>query len=243
MGTEGFMAYWKNPAVYLGAISVLVGTGNMGALAAADFSPGDAGFVVLESLQEKQENGTTQEKEVAKKQDTSETQDPKDDSQKTAQQLDENAGIPTEGDPPPADPSAPRDNTPTPIDWSVEGTMDLNFDHLKFDIQPDEAFQIRQLTADLIKLRGHKIRIRGYIKPAFKSKDIKKFVMVRDNQECCFGPGAALYDCMIVEMKEGATTDYSTRPITIEGTFQLKPYRGADKKIWAIFSMKDATVE
>lgn len=137
----------------------------------------------------------------------------------------------------------PRDTTPLPIDWSVEGTKDLNFDHLKFNIQPDETFQIRQLTAQLIKLRGHKIRIRGYIKPAFKSTDIQKFVLVRDNQECCFGPGAALYDCMIVNLKTGHTTDYSTRPITVEGTFQLKPFRGEDKRIWAIFSLKDAQVQ
>lgn len=138
--------------------------------------------------------------------------------------------------------SEPRDTTPTPIDWSVEGVKDLNFDHLKFDIQPDEAFQIRQLTAQLIKLRGHRIRIRGYIKPAFKPNNITKFVLVRDNQECCFGPGAALYDCMIVSLKPGNATDFSTRPITVEGTFQLKPFRGEDKKIWAIFQLKDAQV-
>ena len=40
-----------------------------------------------------------------------------------------------------------------------------------------------------------------------------KFVLVRDNQECCFGQGAALYDCILVDMKQGKTAEYSIRPV------------------------------
>ncbi|MDP1563079.1 MAG: hypothetical protein Q8M16_17000 [Pirellulaceae bacterium] len=132
---------------------------------------------------------------------------------------------------------------PPPIDWSIEGPLELNFDHLKFRIQADQVFEVRQLTLDLLKLRGRTIKIRGYIRPSFKEKDITRFVFVRDNQECCFGPGALLYDCMIVNMAPGHTVNFSTRPITIEGRFTLKPFRGPDKRVWAIFEMMDSVLK
>lgn len=137
----------------------------------------------------------------------------------------------------------PVETPPTPIDWSVEGTMDLNFDHLKFNIKPDQEFQIKQLTSDLIKLRGRKIRLRGFIRPSYRQEKITQFVFVRDNQECCFGPGAALYDCTIVNLAKGNETSFSTRAITVEGTFDLKPFRGPDNKVWAIFRLNDAVVK
>ncbi|MBL8888571.1 MAG: hypothetical protein JNL67_01240 [Planctomycetaceae bacterium] len=132
---------------------------------------------------------------------------------------------------------------PPPIDWSIDGVLELSFDHLKFNIQADQAFEVRQLTLDLLKLRGRKIKIRGYIRPSFKEKDITRFVFVRDNQECCFGPGALLYDCMIVNMAPGHSIDFSTRPISLEGRFELKPFRGPDKRVWAIFELNDTELK
>lgn len=132
---------------------------------------------------------------------------------------------------------------PPPIDWSIEGPLELSFDHLKFQIQADQVFEVRQLTLDLLKLRGRTIKIRGYIRPSFKEKGITRFVFVRDNQECCFGPGALLYDCMIVNMAPGQAVDFSTRPISIEGRFSLKPFRGPDKRVWAIFELNDSVLK
>jgi hypothetical protein len=62
----------------------------------------------------------------------------------------------------------------------------------------------------------------------FKETNIEQFVLVRDNQECCFGPGAALYDCVIIEMVPGKTTDFVTRPVTVEGKFKIQEYRYPD---------------
>ncbi len=132
---------------------------------------------------------------------------------------------------------------PTPIDWSIEGVLELNFDHLKFNIKPDDPFEVRQLTLDLLKLRGRTIKIRGYIRPSFKEKNITRFVFVRDNQECCFGPGAALYDSMIVNMAAGHSVNFSTRPVTIEGRFKLSPLRGPDDRVWAIFELNDTVLK
>ena len=100
---------------------------------------------------------------------------------------------------------------------------EINFDDLQFEIEKDAPFKAELLTDDVKKLNGLKVKLRGYILPStlFKETNIEEFVLVRDNQECCFGPGAALFDCVIVKMAEGKTTDFVTRPVTVEGKFKI----------------------
>lgn len=98
---------------------------------------------------------------------------------------------------------------------------EINFDDLKFDLEKDAPFK-EDLLGDAIRgLDGTKVRLRGYILPStlFSETNISQFVLVRDNQECCFGPGAALFDCVMVQMVPGKTTDFVTRPVTVEGKF------------------------
>jgi hypothetical protein len=100
---------------------------------------------------------------------------------------------------------------------------EINFDDLKFEIEKDAAFTDSMLNETVKSLVGRKVKLRGYILPAtlYKETNIEQFVLVRDNQECCFGPGAALFDCVMIKMVPGKTTDFVTRPVTVEGKFQI----------------------
>lgn len=100
---------------------------------------------------------------------------------------------------------------------------EINFDDLQFEIEKDQPFREDSLNRVVKSLNGKKVKLRGYILPStlFKETGIDQFVLVRDNQECCFGPGAALFDCVIVEMVPGKTTDFVTRPVTVEGRFKI----------------------
>ena len=88
---------------------------------------------------------------------------------------------------------------------------------------------------------GKKVTIGGYIRPAYKQNGLKSFIFVRDNKECCFGPQAAIFDCVLVKLKKGTTTSWKVRPVKVSGTFYLKEYE-LDGLILAIFRMKDAAV-
>lgn len=120
---------------------------------------------------------------------------------------------------------------------------EISFDDLVFEMEKGGKFERSMLTEKILQMNGEQIRIRGFIRPAFKETGISKFVFVRDNQECCFGPGAALYDCILVELGGDKTTDYTVRPITVLGTLYLKEFKGPDGNIWAIYRMKNASVE
>lgn len=143
--------------------------------------------------------------------------------------------------PPPA--SQKEDRPKVEIAQKSGEPKEVTFDDLVFQMEKGGKFERSMLTEKITRLNGTKIRIRGFIRPAFKETGISKFVFVRDNQECCFGPGAALYDCILVELEGDKTTDYTVRPITVEGTLYLKEFKGPDGNIWAIYRMKNAAVE
>ena len=115
--------------------------------------------------------------------------------------------------------------------------VDKTFDDIKFEIAPGDPFERAMLTEPIEALDGQRIRIRGYMYPTMQRDGITKFVLVRDNLECCFGPGAALYDCIFVEMEPGKTTSFSARPIAVEGKFTINEVLGLDGTHLAIYHL------
>jgi hypothetical protein len=113
---------------------------------------------------------------------------------------------------------------------------DKTFDDLRFNMTVGEKFKRSMLTKGIEEMNGQRIRIRGYILPTPQKHGIRQFVLVRDNQECCFGPGAALYDCILVEMKPGTAADFTIRPIAVEGTFNVREFDIEGKDL-AIYQM------
>ncbi|HET6883133.1 MAG TPA: DUF3299 domain-containing protein [Pirellulales bacterium] len=120
---------------------------------------------------------------------------------------------------------------------SEERIRDISFDDLKFDINKGDPFKRSLLNEKIEALDGKRVRIRGYILPSFQQTGLTQFVLVRDNLSCCFGPGAAIYDCVIVEMKPGASTDYSLYPVAVEGKFTVSELLDPDGKTVAIYHL------
>jgi hypothetical protein len=118
---------------------------------------------------------------------------------------------------------------------------DKTFDDLRFEMEVGSRFLRTLLTKEIEALDGTKIRIRGFILPAAQNRGIREFVLVRDNQECCFGPGAALYDCIFVEMPAGKTVEYTRVPIAVEGIFNIREFVVGGKHM-AIYQMEAETV-
>jgi len=121
--------------------------------------------------------------------------------------------------------------------------QDLSFDDVKFEMEKGDPFSQDLLPPPVASLDGTRIRIRGYILPSFQQEGITQFVLVRDNMECCFGPGAALYDCIVVRMLPGRSTNFSVRPVAVSGTFHVEELIGPDGKHLAIYSLDGEEVE
>jgi hypothetical protein len=121
--------------------------------------------------------------------------------------------------------------------------FDKTFDDLRFEMEIDEPFRRELLTDEIEMLAGQHIRIRGFILPTAQKHGLKQFVLVRDNQECCFGPGAALFDCILVEVAEGQTASFSIRPVAVAGTFDIREFVGPEGRHLAIYHLTANSVE
>jgi len=102
-------------------------------------------------------------------------------------------------------------------------------------------FKKEMITKEIEELNTKTVKLRGFILPTsvFQQSGIKQFVLVRDNQECCFGPGAALYDCVIVEMQAGKTANFSTRVVAVKGKLEVdsQSFQYPDGGHYAIYKM------
>ncbi|MBU6173298.1 MAG: DUF3299 domain-containing protein [Planctomycetes bacterium] len=100
---------------------------------------------------------------------------------------------------------------------------EITFDDLKFEMEKGGEFKATMLTDENKALDKKIWKLRGFILPTtlFSNSNIKEFVLVRDNQECCFGPGAALYDCVMVTMAPGKSINFSPRIVTVKGKLEI----------------------
>lgn len=126
------------------------------------------------------------------------------------------------------------------------GAYRITYDDLDLlkilNMEPVTAEAPRLLPDWLKELDGERVRIRGFMSPAFRSTGLRGFAMGRDNKACCFPGRAKIYDLFPVVLKKGTTTNYiQNRPFDVVGTFQIKPWI-VDGEILRIYRIVDAEV-
>ena len=120
---------------------------------------------------------------------------------------------------------------------------EISFDDLTLPLEKGALYTPAILPPAVDALQGRSVRIRGYILPSFQQRGITQFVLVRDNMECCFGPGALLHDCVVVRMRPGKSADFSIRPVAVAGSFRIEELKGPDGKYLAIYCIDGDAVE
>lgn len=77
------------------------------------------------------------------------------------------------------------------------------------------------------ELLGKKVFIKGYIRPDSTqvSKNIKDFLLVRDNNECCFGDmnKVQFYDQVDIDLIKGNTIDMTRAVVRVGGELTVRP--------------------
>lgn len=120
---------------------------------------------------------------------------------------------------------------------------EITYDDLDAKMPPDVKWdQEKYLTDRIAELNGKTVRIPGFMLADFKTKGITQFVMLK-NTECKFGPGGTAHCVIMVHLAPGESTRYTTRPLTLEGVLQLKPWEGPDGNTWALYELRDGVVK
>lgn len=73
---------------------------------------------------------------------------------------------------------------------------------------------------DVEALSGKKIFLKGFIYQTGQLEDLGAFLLVKDNQDCCFGANPAIWDRVGVVLK-GAKINYVAGKVAVAGTFRL----------------------
>jgi hypothetical protein len=75
---------------------------------------------------------------------------------------------------------------------------------------------------DVLALDGQKVFLKGYIYPTNNPYGLTKFLLLKDNGQCCFGGKPALQDRLTVSL-QGFTFDHTYHKVSVAGTFRLNP--------------------
>ncbi len=127
------------------------------------------------------------------------------------------------------------------------GAIRLTYDDLNLlkviNMDPVTDDAVSRMPDWMTSLEGQMVRVRGYMNPTFQAEDLEGFVLLRDNKECCFGPGAKIYDHIQIKLKDGLTTRYVSlhESLDVVGRFKIDLY-AAGESIIQLYIIEDAAV-
>lgn len=103
-------------------------------------------------------------------------------------------------------------------------------DHVKIsyeDLKPP-ADRPNAVSPAAAELDGRKVFLKGFMFPTTHAGGIRKFLLCRDNGDCCFGGQPPSSDMVWVELNAPLETEFTTRLRHVGGTFHVAGSRMAD---------------
>jgi hypothetical protein len=122
-----------------------------------------------------------------------------------------------------------------------EGYARISFNGMKPD-ELDERSGVA-VPAEIAAMDGKKVFIKGYIRPDSVTQriGIKEFLLVRDNNQCCFGDISAVkyYDQVDVDMTGSRTVDFRDGAVyRMGGILKVEPQNAGRGPLAPVFSLK-----
>jgi hypothetical protein len=121
-----------------------------------------------------------------------------------------------------------------------EGYARASFSAMKPDEMQERAGVA--IPPEITALDGKKVFIKGYIRPdsVSVSRGIKRFLLVRDNNQCCFGDLSTIkyYDQIDVEMVGSRRIDYAEGVFKIGGILRVEPNNLGRQPMKPVFSLQ-----
>ncbi len=94
---------------------------------------------------------------------------------------------------------------------------------------PDDAKQ-NSPSPEAVALDGKRVFIKGYMFPTPHETGVTKFLLCRDNGDCCFGGQPPAADMIIVDLVPGLDTSYNRKLRHVAGTFHVAGSHSSDVK-------------
>jgi hypothetical protein len=121
-----------------------------------------------------------------------------------------------------------------------DGYTRISFNEMK----PDEIQERGGVAVppEIAALNGKKVFIKGYIRPgsATSRTNIDRFLLVRDNNQCCFGDLSKVkyFDQMVVQITSGDRVNDDLRVLRMGGILEVHPENLSPESQSPVFSLK-----
>lgn len=97
------------------------------------------------------------------------------------------------------------------------GYLSISYDQL----QPAEGKPLTEIPDSARALDGQRVFIRGYVYPPNQMTGVRRFVLCRDNGDCCFGGTPKLTDMIDVNLLNELSLSYSKKLHRVAGVFHV----------------------
>jgi hypothetical protein len=72
---------------------------------------------------------------------------------------------------------------------------------------------------DVAALEGKQVFLKGYMYPERTTDNLTSFLLVKDNEVCCFGGQPSLNDMIMIQMKDGLKVKHHSGLVAVGGVF------------------------
>jgi hypothetical protein len=79
-----------------------------------------------------------------------------------------------------------------------------------------------KLPGDVTRWSGKRVKATGFMNPTSQARNLTSFLLVKDRSSCCFGKRPQINHYIEVKLRPGATADYSSDPVTIQGVLKVE---------------------
>lgn len=103
-----------------------------------------------------------------------------------------------------------------------DGYTRLNFSS---DISAKDFVQtdgVTKVNPDVMKMDKQKVFLKGYMYPERQTENLKRFILVKDNGQCCFGGQPDVKDMILVEMQGKESADFYAGLVSVAGEFMAE---------------------
>lgn len=140
----------------------------------------------------------------------------------------------------PADTSPPANVEPPAADAAPRA---LKWEEIDLPLGSDARLQPWMITTALKALDGRAVRITGYMYgDLFQTTNVREFKLIR-HVDCQFGAVGHPAHLIFVELTGDLRTSFTTEPVSVEGTFHIRPFSGPDGRTWALYHMDVTKIE
>jgi hypothetical protein len=85
--------------------------------------------------------------------------------------------------------------------------------------------------------------VTGYVNPTRQTREISRFLLVKDLGSCCFGKAPQINHFIDVALKDGQTVNYSRDPVTVRGVLEIGEVMSDDGVVIdSVYRMKGGEV-